>query len=199
MIVRRVGKLAGETALKLVANRECGECTVCCKAPLIDHPALQKLPGILCPNCKEGAGCQIYAMRPAPCREFNCGWRVMPELGDELRPDRSGILIRHTTEHIPPGLAPVGLYFLLHKQTDVIGPGFANYLCRLVAQRIAVFFSIRGPDGFSDGGVLLNGHLGPVLGDANKALRVLHDALEALSKNKFEPAIFKHGKPALTR
>jgi hypothetical protein len=184
--------------MNVAPSRECGECTVCCKVLLIDDPEFQKMPGVLCPNCKTGAGCQIYAMRPSPCRGFNCGWKLMPELGDELRPDRSGIIIRHMREHIPPGLEPVGLNFLLYGRTDVIGPGFANYLGRLVAQRVAVCLSIRGPDGFSDGGVLLNGHLAPVLGDANKILSVLHDALKALSKNKFEPAIFKHGKRALS-
>jgi hypothetical protein len=178
-------------------TRSCGECTVCCKVLLIDDPSLQKLPGVLCANCKEGAGCQIYAMRPSPCRGFDCGWMLMSELGDDLRPDRSGILIRHIREHIPPGLAPVGLNFLLYDRTDVIGPGFANYLSRLVAQGIAVFLSIRGPHGFSDGAVLLNGHLAPVLADPAKVLGVLRDALQALSTNKFEPAVFKHGNATL--
>ena len=137
-------------------------------------------------------------MRPSPCRGFFCGWRVLPELGDELRPDRSGILVRFIKEHIPPGLNPVGMNFLLFGRTDVIGPGFADYLGRLITQRVAVFLSIRGPDGFSDGAVLLNGHLAPAIasGDSNKTLRILRDALDALSKNKFAPAVFKHGSPA---
>ena len=118
----------------------------------------------------------------------------MPDLGDDLRPDRSGILIRYTDQNIPPGMAPIGLNFLLYGKRDMIGPGFAGFLCRLVAQNLAVFFSIRGPAGFSDGGVLLNSHLAPVLGDANKALGVLQAALQALEHNKFEPALFRHGK-----
>jgi hypothetical protein len=184
----------------LVPNRDCGECTVCCKVLLIDDPEFQKFPGVMCPNCKSGAGCQIYEMRPSPCRGFNCGWRYMPELGEELRPDKSGILIRFTTEHVPPGLNPTGYYFLLHDRKDVIGPGLADYFCRLVAQNTAVFLAIRGPDGFSDGGVLLNGHLAPVIasGDKSKAVGVLRDALAALSKNKFEPAVFRYGKRALS-
>lgn len=190
--------MAGTKALALVPNRECGECTVCCKVLLIDEPDLQKLPGVMCPNCKPGAGCQIYETRPRACRGFFCGWRVMPELGDELRPDRSGILVRMMTEHIPPGLNPIGLNFLLYERTNAIGPGFADYLSRLVANGTAVFLSVRGPVGYSDGAVLLNGHLAPAIvnGDKTKPLRIVRDALAALANNKFEPAVFRNANPA---
>jgi hypothetical protein len=179
-------------------TRTCGACTVCCKHVLIDDPDFQKAAGILCPSCKEGKGCQIYAMRPAPCRGFECGWKTMPDLPDELRPDRSGILIRFIQEHIPPGLAPVGLTFLVYdNRTDMIGPGFAGFLGRHVAQNVAVFLSVRGPPGYSDGAVLLNQHLAPALGDPNKMANILRDILAQLANNRFEPYIFKYGKRAL--
>ena len=178
--------------------RACGTCTVCCKAPLIDEPDFQKAPGVLCPNCKEGSGCQIYAMRPNACRGFECGWKTMPELPDELRPDRSGILIRYIQEHIPPGLQPVGLTFLVHdNHTDMIGPGFTGFLGRYVAQNIAVFLSVRGPPGYSDGAVLLNQHLAPALNDPNRMTSILRDILAQLANNKFEPYIFKYSKRTL--
>ena len=31
--------------------------------------------------------------RPKICREFLCGWLLFPELGDDWRPDRSGVII----------------------------------------------------------------------------------------------------------
>lgn len=187
--------------MNLVPNRECGECTICCKVLVIDEPDLQKLPGITCPNCKAGAGCQIYDTRPAVCRGFFCGWRVLPELREDWRPDRSGIIIRMMKEYIPPGLNPVGLRFLVVGRTDVIfSPGFVEYLGRLIMNRVAVFLSIRGPDGFSDVMVLLNDHLAPAVAsrDRNKVVKILSDALDALSKNKFEPVVLKHGNPALS-
>jgi hypothetical protein len=180
----------------LVQNRECGECTVCCTVLLIDDPDFQKLPGVTCPNCKAGAGCQIYAMRPGACRGFYCGWRYMAELPEQLRPDRSGIMVRFIREHIPPGLKPVGLNFLLFDRRDVIGPGLADYFGRLVADNTAVFLSIRGPAGLSDGAVLLNSHIAPLAGNAAKIVSVLHAALRALAENKFEPALFRYGKRA---
>jgi len=178
-------------------TRVCGTCTVCCTHVLIDDPDFQKIAGVTCPNCKDGKGCQIYAMRPAPCRGFDCGWKLMPELGDDLRPDRSGILIRYIQEHIPPGLHPVGLNFLIYGRTDVVGPGFAGFLGRYVAQNIAVFLSMRGPPGYSDAAVLLNSHLAPILNDPNRMAKVLRDIVRALPANQFEPYVFKHGKRTL--
>jgi hypothetical protein len=76
----------------LIPGRECGGCTVCCEAPLIDEPELKKLPGVRCAHCRPPEGCAIYETRPYTCRNWYCGWRKM-DLGDEWRPDRSGILI----------------------------------------------------------------------------------------------------------
>lgn len=75
----------------LVPNRECGPCKACCDAPLIDDPALAKLPGVVCPNYRDG--CAIYADRPSTCRHWFCGWRRLDSLGEEWRPDCSGIMI----------------------------------------------------------------------------------------------------------
>jgi len=123
----------------------------------------------------------------------------MPELGDDLRPDRSGILIRYIQDqdNIPPGLAPIGLTFLVHERTDVVGPGFASFLGRYIAQNVAVFLALRGPPGFSDVGVLLNSHLAPVLHDPNKMADILRGILAQAANNTFEPYVFKHSKPVL--
>ncbi len=182
-----------------VPNRSCGTCTVCCKVLTIDDPDFQKAAGILCPNCKEAKGCQIYAMRPKPCRGFECCWKTMPELGDDLRPDRSGILIRYIQDHnIPPGLAPVGLSFLVHDDNpNVIGPGFAGFLGRYVAQNVAVFLSRRGPPGYYEGAVLLNSHLAPILNDSAKMTSDVRDIFDQLANTDFQPYIFKYGKRTL--
>ncbi len=74
---------------RLVPGRECGDCTVCCAVPTIDDPEIQKKPGIHCRHC--ATGCTIYESRPKSCRDFFCAWRMMPRLGPEWRPDRSGI------------------------------------------------------------------------------------------------------------
>jgi hypothetical protein len=73
----------------LVPGRECGDCTVCCTVPTIDDPEIQKKPGIRCRHCE--AGCTIYPSRPKSCRDFYCAWRMIPALGPDWRPDRSGV------------------------------------------------------------------------------------------------------------
>ena len=180
--------------MELVANRECGKCTVCCKVLTIDDPQLQKLPGVMCPNCKNGSGCQVYDTRPDPCRGFFCGWRHLGELDDKWRPDKSGVMLRFQSP--PPGYQGPGFQFLVFGYKDAVTPQFVNYLMHLVARRIPVFLAMRGPDGFSDVGAFMNDHLGPAGRDRNAFVKIVRGALEAMSKNQFERAVLKHGSPA---
>src|SRR5215472_516597 len=76
----------------LVEGRSCGYCTVCCYATFIDTAEFQKAPGVVCEHCT-GRGCGIYQSRPPICREFHCGWWYWNEVGEDWRPDRSGVLI----------------------------------------------------------------------------------------------------------
>ena len=71
-------------------ERQCGGCTMCCKAfgvPEIDKPA-----GRWCQHCAAGSGCKIYEQRPRPCRDFYCLWKVMPDFTEALRPDRCKVV-----------------------------------------------------------------------------------------------------------
>ena len=72
---------------------------------ILDKPA-----GIYCQHCIPGKGCGIYETRFEICRGFLCGWRQVPQLGDDWRPDHSGILMmmqevdtlpdEHRAEHL---------------------------------------------------------------------------------------------------
>jgi len=66
-------------------QKKCGGCNLCCKVPPI--AALNKPAGQWCIHCEVGVGCQIYANRPAGCREFSCLWLSDLTLGPEWRPD----------------------------------------------------------------------------------------------------------------
>lgn len=49
-------------------------------------------PAQWCRHCKPGGGCKIYDSRPAPCRDFECGW--LANDGDpEYRPDRIHMVV----------------------------------------------------------------------------------------------------------
>lgn len=56
-----------------------------------DESEFTKPAGEACPQLVRG-GCGIYKDRPPVCRRFECGWLQAPNLPDELRPDRCGVL-----------------------------------------------------------------------------------------------------------
>lgn len=88
-------------------GRECGGCVACCVDMLVATPELQKPANTMCVHCT-GTGCGIHATRPLVCRSWDCVWRQIEALPDELRPDRSGVMFdldrqrpqRNLFEHI---------------------------------------------------------------------------------------------------
>lgn len=85
----------------VVAGRDCGTCSMCCKLPGIPYIDPPKPPGQWCRHCRPGRGCSIWSMRPEGCIRFNCDWRKNARLGDEWRPDRCGFLLTRTSETSP--------------------------------------------------------------------------------------------------
>lgn len=81
-----------ESYFSLVADRECGECMVCCEYLSINAPNLKKPADILCQHCVVNQGCKIYDSRPNVCRTWHCLWRRHPDMSDELRPDKSKVI-----------------------------------------------------------------------------------------------------------
>ncbi|WP_093663973.1 YkgJ family cysteine cluster protein [Sphingomonas gellani] len=83
-----------ETALlgSVLADRSCGDCTLCCTVLKVDAPDLKKAAGTPCRHLGSG-GCSIHAVRPQICRTWFCVWRRVGSLPDEARPDRSGLLV----------------------------------------------------------------------------------------------------------
>ena len=76
--------------------RECGECTLCCKL-LETHDIPSKI-GVYCQHCSQGCG--IYPDRPEECRTYQCLWSQMETVGDELRPDRCGIIFDRISDDV---------------------------------------------------------------------------------------------------
>src|SRR5258706_13139951 len=178
--------------IHLVPNRDCGECTSCCKDLTVDSPELKKAPGIPCVHCVQGKGCGIYETRPPVCRSWYCGWRQMPQLDDIWRPDRSEILITAATKHIPAGYPPEGLTFeLIGSLERGTWHPFLNVICGLIADSIPVFLSVRRKPGYVSGNIFLNDDLSGVIAarDPAKIVEKLLGALEVcanLPKTKVE-------------
>jgi len=145
-----------------VKGRICGGCTACCTVLPIGTPELRKRPGVACAQC--GAeGCRIYETRFPICRTYFCGWHTLAMLGEDWRPDRSGIIVSPRKEGLPPGYAGDGIEFLVFGGEKALRrKPFVPALAAFIESRVATYLAITGPPGFFPAGAFLN----DVLGDA---------------------------------
>jgi hypothetical protein len=79
-------------------ERQCGDCTLCCKVMAIE--ALAKPANAWCPHCRPGRGCTIYPARPDECASFNCLWRVNDLLDEHWKPSRSKLVLTTSEDGI---------------------------------------------------------------------------------------------------
>jgi hypothetical protein len=179
-------------------GRECGTCTVCCYALPIDNEELQKLPGEVCANCT-GRGCRIYETRPRTCRGFYCGWWLLPQLDDDWRPDRSGVLITPQNENIPERFVlREGIEFMILAGEDAVRrPGFVETVLTFVRREVATFIAVPGPVGYFATRILVNDMLrgNAVRSDRDGALAGLLRILDASKTHRFEKATLKRVRP----
>lgn len=85
------------------SGRACGGCTRCCEVVPVKEIGLK--PFTRCPKLRDwtsthGPGCSIYADRPYSCRGWSCLWLKSAQLPDEMRPDRSGVVVDEVVELI---------------------------------------------------------------------------------------------------
>jgi hypothetical protein len=74
-------------------NRECGDCTLCCK--LVPVKELDKPASTRCIHQRQIKGCLVYhtPKMPLSCHIWNCRWLVKNDTDDLARPDRSHYVI----------------------------------------------------------------------------------------------------------
>ncbi len=137
-------------------KRACGPCNACCVELKIDVPELRKKARVPCQHLT-ASGCGIYAKRPPVCQQFLCGWRLFEELGDDWRPDRSGVMVmRKAPAELPARWrgAPYGVHLVvIGGEAAVLRPAFADTVARQLARGIPVQMSAASPY------ILLNEHL----------------------------------------
>ena len=73
------------------AQKQCGDCSLCCKVLRI--PELEKPKDHWCPNFAAGTGCNIYPDRPPSCRSFRCRWLTDETMGPEWKPSVSKLVL----------------------------------------------------------------------------------------------------------
>jgi hypothetical protein len=146
------------------SGKSCGTCAVCCHSLRVVE--LSKPAGVMCGHCT-GTGCAIHATRFEICRTFYCGWRIVKQLDDSWRPDRSGvIIITMEADKLPEEYRPQknGLEFIvLGGEKAIMRPGFAEYVSTLVSRNVAVYLSADSSK------TLVNDHLRKLVAEKNKA------------------------------
>lgn len=83
-------------SFQLATPRACDGCTMCCKVMSIDE--LEKPEGVWCTYCAVGRGCKIYSERPPSCQAFQCGYLMMPGMGEHWFPARSKMVVTAENE-----------------------------------------------------------------------------------------------------
>ena len=140
----------------LVSGRECGECTACCVNLHIEDEGFTKPGDQACSHMVVKGGCKIYATRPSVCQDWHCAWRFMAQLGDEWRPDRSGVLLRSDEAGII--FQPIGepnKVLTTERAIELIGGG--------IAQGVPLSMSIPTKKGYRSFSIGLNEHLSAVV------------------------------------
>ena len=144
--------------MTLIPGRDCGECTVCCVAPSINKPEIQKLSGARCRHCT-GSGCAIYATRPPVCRSYYCAWRTVDIFGEDWRPDKSGVLPYVETEGISDAFelsTGIGLMLVGNPLKIVRQKTFQDFVATGVMNSVPLFLSLPGPRGYQAATLSLN-------------------------------------------
>jgi hypothetical protein len=113
---------------RLVAGRECGECTACCESLEINAPSLRKPANVLCPH-NTGSSCRIYAERPDVCQTWYCLWRRIDALPEFTRPDKIGVMF--SLERQDPARTPFEQLYIMARR---INDDFANPRARAAIQ-----------------------------------------------------------------
>ena len=177
--------------MTLIPGRDCGDCTVCCVAPSIDKPEIQKLSGAACRHCT-GAGCAIYESRPPVCRSFYCAWRSVEIFDESWRPDRSGVMPYVETEGISDvfdlstgiGLMLVGNPLRIARQA-----WFQDFVVTGVMSAVPLFLSLPGPRGHQAATTSLNTEQMRDAIAQGRVKEALEGAIKLLRAWDFPPAI----------
>lgn len=179
--------------MKLVPNRECGDCTVCCHHIPINQPDMVKLPNIDCDHLLKSGGCAIYKTRPETCATWYCGWRYSSALPDEWRPDKSGVLIEFSLKGMPSDFqAKSGLNVkIIDKEKALANNQFLSFITAQVRHGIAVTLSYGRDPGHTAASAFLNHALKSPIEErdesaAKEVMDWIMNELENLPKKKYK-------------
>lgn len=139
-----------------MSQKSCGSCSVCCEALTFYLGGALKRSGVMCTHAAPPSGCSIYATREQVCRAYFCGWHHLPSLGEDWRPDQSGVLISFREGPAPDGRSGGIEFHLVGSRERIFWPPLVGYIATLIVDCDPVFLSIPGAVGFQSPWVYLN-------------------------------------------
>jgi hypothetical protein len=120
---------------------------------------------------------------------------MLAELGDEWRPDRSGVLITPVNDGIPESFSlRQGIEFMIvDREPAMRGDRLISTVLHFIRRETATYLSIPGPPGHYATRVLLNAVLGGTAetSDLGHARRMLVQMLEGARTHSFERVTLK--------
>jgi len=173
-----------------LADRPCGDCSVCCTVKPINTPELTKAPGVACRHCLASGGCAIYETRFPVCREYRCSWKILGWIPKQLRPDRPGVLI-DIVESDAPGHELEATLLAFRGGADFERHPVPDIVASLIEQGVLVFLSRPGPPGMLNAKAAVNGRLRAAIAarDGPRFLAELRAAAEGLEAHAWEPFV----------
>jgi len=179
-----------------VAGRSCGECSVCCVSLNVDSKEFQKQPGVACTHLCGGGGCAIHATRYPVCRVYHCGWRYLGLLGEDWRPDKSGVLIDFQFDDLPNHYPKrPGIRLTLVDKGKALRRPFFDTVAGLVATDVPIILAVPGPPGHFPARAFLNDALKEAVlkHDLSQIQAVFAQALKGLEAHHFSRVMHRHG------
>jgi hypothetical protein len=163
-------------------HRACGACDVCCVVFKIEEQSIAKEAGVPCRHLTKN-GCGIYETRPETCRKWLCGWRLIPGLPEEWRPDLSGILL-YNVPCREPGYGPDAYMLCLTRgEAHLKDVSVLGFVQNMVERRVPLYLMLElgKPDANM---IFMNEHMaGPVARrDTDRFLSSLSAMIRDLSR-----------------
>jgi hypothetical protein len=121
----------------------------------------------------------------------------MAVLGEDWRPDKSGLLIDFQVEGLPPHYKKrPGIRLTLAGSRELaFHPVFMDYVARLVTAEVPVILAVPGPPGHFPASTLLNDALREAAKtrDFARMKEFFTMLLADLERHSFNPAVHRHG------
>lgn len=181
--------------IEALPGRECGACNVCCTVKPISVDIV-KPPGVTCEHCT-AQGCAVYETRWDVCKGYLCGWKWAPFLGEDMRPDKSGLLFDIEQNPVDEYIGEVTILAFRDGQ-DFCKGRMPDLICGLIRRGVSVQLSRPGPPGMRHAKTRINQGFAKAVDteDWTEFHVQLRKVLAALESHTWEPFLPPDQRPA---